>query len=72
MLFPAIVILVIAAWCVKDGFITPDATSSPVFNRVGAVALGIGGLAMLAYELLRPRSDPAVEEEQETPGDGTP
>ena len=74
MLFPAIIILVIAAWCIKDGFITPDATSTPVFNRVGAVVLGLGGLAMLAYELLRPRSDPAAEEKPETPetGDGTP
>ena len=63
MLFPAIIILVIGAWCVKDGFITPDATSSPTFNKVGAVVLGIGGLAMLVYELLRPRTGAPVEEE---------
>ena len=56
MIFPAIVILVLAAWCFRDGFLKPDATSSPLFNRIGAVVLGLGGLGMLGYELLRPRS----------------
>ena len=55
-LFPAIILLVIGGWCFKDGFITPDATSSPMFNKVGAVVLGLGGLALLVYELLRPRA----------------
>ena len=61
-LFPAIIILVIAGWCIKDGFITPDATSSPTFNKVGGVVLGIGGLALLIRELLRPRTTPPPDE----------
>ena len=55
-LFPAIILLVIGGWCFKDGFITPKATTSPLFNKVGSIVLGLGGLVLLVYELLRPRA----------------
>ena len=63
MIFPALIILVIAAWCVKDGFITPDPTGEYVlFNKVSAVVLGLGGIGLLAYELLRPTGTPGSNE----------
>ena len=63
MIFPALIVLVIAAWCVKDGFITPDPTGEYVlFNKVSAVVLGIGGTALLVYELLRPTGTPEADE----------
>lgn len=71
MLFPAIIILVLGAWCVKDGFITPGATDSPRFNQVAGILLGIGGLAMLVYEMLRPRSTPTSDETDEDDSAGS-
>ena len=62
MIFPALIILVIAAWCFRDGFIKVDATNSPLFNQVCAIVLGLGGIGLLAYELLRPAATPGSDE----------
>jgi hypothetical protein len=70
-LFPAIIILVMALWCAKDGYITPDPTGEHVFfNQVAAVVLGVVGLGLLAFELLRPRSAPPDDESQKDGHEG--
>ena len=62
------VLLVIAAVCYWDGFHRPPEDWERwkvVFNQVVAVVGGLAGLAVIVRALLRPRSAPPVEEEQE-------
>ena len=54
--FPAIIMLVIAAWCAYDGFykMVPG-EKYKLFNQIAAVVLGLGGIGLLVWEGMRPR-----------------
>jgi hypothetical protein len=60
-----VVLMVIGAVCIKDGFIKPPADWERwkiIFNQVITVVGLLGGLAMIIRGLLRPRTTPPKDD----------